>query len=121
MAAVTRAVQPVVICGGVGSRLWPLSRAGFSKQFLCLTGKASLFQDAVMRLMDLSGECVNAAAQELGALIRWQREGVDEKGYWQTPEGDKITVAVDPRYFRPTEVETLLGDPSKAKAKDYHE
>ena len=32
-------------------------------------------------------------------------------------EGDKLIVAVDPRYFRPTEVETLLGDPSKAKAK----
>ena len=60
---------------------------------------------------------VNAAAQELGMVIRWQGEGVDEKGYWQTPKGDKLIVAVDPRYFRPTEVETLLGDPSKAKAK----
>ena len=60
---------------------------------------------------------VNAAAQELGMAIRWEGEGVDEKGYWKTPEGDKLIVAVDPRYFRPTEVETLLGDPSKAKAK----
>jgi GDPmannose 4,6-dehydratase len=38
---------------------------------------------------------------------------VDEVGYW----GDKPLVKIDPRYFRPTEVETLLGDPSKAKAK----
>ena len=60
---------------------------------------------------------VNAAAQELGMVIRWEGEGVNEKGYWKTPEGDKLIVAVDPRYFRPTEVETLLGDPSKAKAK----
>lgn len=39
-------VRPVILCGGSGARLWPLSRSGFPKQFLCLTGKASLFQDA---------------------------------------------------------------------------
>jgi GDPmannose 4,6-dehydratase len=60
---------------------------------------------------------VNAAAQELGMKVRWEGEGVNEKGYWPTVEGDKPIVVVDPRYFRPTEVETLLGDPSKAKAK----
>ena len=60
---------------------------------------------------------VNAAAKELGMEIRWAGKGVEEKGYWQTSEGEKLIVAVDPRYFRPTEVETLLGDPSKAKAK----
>ncbi|CAM8649506.1 Gmd GDP-D-mannose dehydratase [Burkholderiales bacterium] len=60
---------------------------------------------------------VNAAAKELEIPIRWEGEGVNEKGYWKTPEGDKLIIAVDPRYFRPTEVETLLGDPSKAKAK----
>jgi GDPmannose 4,6-dehydratase len=57
---------------------------------------------------------VNAAATELGMVIRWEGEGVEEKGY--DPQG-KCIVAVDPRYFRPTEVETLLGDPAKAKAK----
>ena len=57
---------------------------------------------------------VNAAAKELGMQIRWEGQGVDEKGY--DPHG-KCIVAVDPRYFRPTEVETLLGDPSKAKSK----
>ena len=60
---------------------------------------------------------VNTAAKELGMEIRWEGQGVEEKGYWITPEGKKLIVAVDPRYFRPTEVETLLGDPSKAKAK----
>ena len=68
---------------------------------------------------------VNAAAAELGMKIRWQGSGVDEAGYL-TPsplagegrgEGDRIIVQVDPRYFRPTEVETLLGDPTKAKTK----
>lgn len=56
---------------------------------------------------------VNAAAAELGRSIRWEGSGVDEKGY--DTETGKCIVAVDPRYFRPTEVETLLGDASKAK------
>jgi GDPmannose 4,6-dehydratase len=56
---------------------------------------------------------VNAAAKELNMQITWQGAGVEEKGYWQ----DKCIVQVDARYFRPTEVETLLGDPSKAKQK----
>jgi GDPmannose 4,6-dehydratase len=57
---------------------------------------------------------VNAAADELGMKIRWEGTGVAEKGYNET--GNCI-IAVDARYFRPTEVETLLGDPSKAKNK----
>ena len=57
---------------------------------------------------------VNAAAKELGMAIRWEGQGVDEKGL---DANGKCIVAVDPRYFRPTEVETLLGDPSKAKNK----
>jgi len=55
---------------------------------------------------------VDAAANELDIKITWKGEGADEKGY--DDKGRNI-VAVDPRYFRPTEVETLLGDPSKAK------
>ncbi len=58
---------------------------------------------------------VNAAANELDIKIDWQGQGVKEKGFSQ--ETGKCIVAVDPRYFRPTEVETLLGDPSKAKNK----
>ena len=46
-------VQPVILCGGSGTRLWPLSRSGFPKQFLCLTGNESLFQLAVKRLAGL--------------------------------------------------------------------
>ena len=57
---------------------------------------------------------VNAAAGELGMKIRWEGQGVNEKGY---DTKGKCVVAVDARYFRPTEVETLLGDPSKAKSK----
>ena len=57
---------------------------------------------------------VNIAAKELGIAMRWEGEGLNEKGYDDT---GKCIVFVDPGYFRPTEVETLLGDPSKAKAK----
>jgi GDPmannose 4,6-dehydratase len=57
---------------------------------------------------------VEYAARELEMTIRWEGEGVAEKGF--DGQGNCI-VQVDPRYFRPTEVETLLGDPSKAKAK----
>lgn len=57
---------------------------------------------------------VDAAAKELKIIISWKGEGVDEKGYDIT---GRCIVAIDPRYFRPTEVETLLGDASKAKDK----
>lgn len=58
---------------------------------------------------------VNAAAKELGIEIRWQGTGIDEKGF--DAANGKCIVQVDPRYFRPTEVDTLLGDPTKAKYK----
>jgi len=47
-------ISPVVLCGGSGTRLWPLSRAGFPKQFLVLSGTTSLFQQAVERVNALS-------------------------------------------------------------------
>lgn len=54
-------VQPVILCGGSGTRLWPLSRAGFPKQFLCLTGADSLFQQAAKRLMGLVTDYIQVA------------------------------------------------------------
>lgn len=46
-------ICPVILAGGSGTRLWPLSRAGFPKQFLCLDGAHSLFQQTAMRLAGL--------------------------------------------------------------------
>lgn len=57
---------------------------------------------------------VDAAAKALDINITWDGEGVDETG---TDSDGNVIVRVDPRYFRPTEVETLLGDPTKAKEK----
>jgi len=52
-AAAKLTVQPVILCGGSGTRLWPLSRAGFPKQFLVLSGVNSLFQQAAERVNSL--------------------------------------------------------------------
>jgi GDPmannose 4,6-dehydratase len=64
---------------------------------------------------------VDTAANELGITLRWEGEGLDELGIVVDNSNDKgpkpgdVIVKVDPRYFRPTEVETLLCDPKKAK------
>lgn len=55
---------------------------------------------------------VNSAAAECGIHVEWRGEGEGEKGY---DDSDNCIVEVDPRYFRPTEVDSLLGDASKAK------
>ena len=67
---------------------------------------------------------VEFAAAELGVRLRWRGEGVQEQGVVSAVTGNDakckvgdVIVKVDPRYFRPTEVETLLGDPTKAKEK----
>ena len=79
---------------------------------------------------------INAAADELEMNIRWEGEGINEAGYWVKPAAANLKntpsplvgegmgrgeespiIRVDPRYFRPTEVETLLGDPTKARVK----
>ena len=65
------------------------------------------------------------SAQELGIGLRFEGKGVEEKAYVTSIQGGNapglkvcdVIVQIDPRYFRPTEVETLLGDPSKAKQK----
>ena len=58
-------------------------------------------------------EFVDTAAATLGMPLRWEGDGLDEKAYDQIT-GDCV-VEIDPRYFRPAEVETLLGDASKAR------
>jgi GDPmannose 4,6-dehydratase len=69
-------------------------------------------------------EFVRLAFAEIGIVIEFKGSGVDEKGYikscsdnnYALPNGKEV-LAIDPRYFRPTEVELLIGDPSKAKTK----
>jgi GDPmannose 4,6-dehydratase len=83
---------------------WLMLQQDNPEDFVIATGE----QHSVREFVDL-------AAAEVRIKIRWEGSGVDEKGY-DTASG-KCIVSVDARYFRPTEVETLLGDPTKAKEK----
>ena len=82
---------------------WLMLQQEVPKDFVIATGVQYSVRDFI-----------NAAAKEIDMQIRWDGEGVNEKGF--NAKG-KCIVAVDPSYFRPAEVETLLGDPSKAKTK----
>jgi GDPmannose 4,6-dehydratase len=85
---------------------WLMLQQQQPEDFVIATGKQFSVRDFV-----------EASAKELDMQIRWEGSGVSEKGYWRTSDGDRLIVSVDSRYFRPTEVETLLGDPSKAAEK----
>jgi GDPmannose 4,6-dehydratase len=92
---------------------WMMLQQDKPQDFVIATG----VQYSVRQFIDM-------AAKELGITLAFEGEGVDEKAVVTAVTGDKapavkpgdVLVQVDPRYFRPTEVETLLGDPSKAKA-----
>jgi len=68
-------------------------------------------------------QVIEWTATALCMQLRWEGEGVNEVGYWSPTKSSvpspqsSLVIRIDPRYFRPTEVETLLGDPSKAKQK----
>jgi GDPmannose 4,6-dehydratase len=81
-----------------------LQQQGSPEDFVIATGR----QESVRRFIELT-------ALELGwGAIEWQGQGTEEVGRRSTGE---VVVRIDPRYFRPAEVETLLGDPSKAHEK----
>jgi GDPmannose 4,6-dehydratase len=83
---------------------WLMLQTKEPEDFVIATGE----QHSVREFVELSG-------QHLGMRIEWRGKGVDEQGV--DAKTGKAIVKIDPRYFRPTEVDTLLGDPSKAKAK----
>jgi GDPmannose 4,6-dehydratase len=83
---------------------WLMLQQDQPEDFVIATGQQNSVRDFVV-----------AAASHLDISIRWEGQGVDEKGYDQ--KTGQCIVAVDPRYFRPAEVETLLGDPTKAREK----
>jgi GDPmannose 4,6-dehydratase len=83
---------------------WLMLQQKEAEDFVIATGK----QYSVRQFVERAGE-------RLGMRIEWRGKGVDEQGV--DAASGRTIIKVDPRYFRPTEVETLLGDPSKAKAK----
>ena len=82
---------------------WRMLQQDKPEDFVIATGQQYSVRDFIQR-----------CAEKLELNLTWQGSGVDEKAL--DPDGREV-VAVDPRYFRPTEVETLLGDPTKAKEK----
>ena len=92
--------------------MWLMLQHDVAEDFVIATGE----QHSVREFTEL-------AFKEAGIEIQWQGEGLKEVGIAKNlpchgdDSGDNVVVAIDPRYFRPAEVETLLGDPSKAKAK----
>jgi GDPmannose 4,6-dehydratase len=102
---------------------WMMLQQTEAEDFVIATGK----QYSVRQFIEWT-------AAELGMQLRWEGEGIHEKAFWLNPPavltlplgegrgegiplGARPIVSIDPRYFRPTEVETLLGDPTKAKQK----
>ncbi|MFN3594686.1 MAG: GDP-mannose 4,6-dehydratase [Thiobacillaceae bacterium] len=89
--------------------MWLMLQQETPEDFVIATGEQYSVRDFV-----------NAAAAELGMQIEWRGQGVEERGLWTNAPGagaERCIVQVDPRYFRPTEVDTLLGDPTKAREK----
>lgn len=93
---------------------WMMLQQDVADDFVIATGKQISVRDFI-----------KLSAAELGLTLRFEGDGLAEKAIVEAVSGDKapavsvgdVIVAVDPRYFRPAEVETLLGDPSKAKEK----
>ena len=83
--------------------MWLILQAEKPDDFVIATGVQHTVRDFTEK-----------AFKENGITIRWEGEGVDEKGY--DAETGKMLVCVNPKWFRPTDVVNLLGDPSKAKA-----
>jgi GDPmannose 4,6-dehydratase len=113
LARIKLGLQDCLYLGNLNAkRDWGHARDYVEMQWLMLQQKqAEDFVIATGRQYSVR-QFVDAAAREIGLKIQWKGEGADEKGI---DDKGRCIVAVDPRYFRPTEVETLLGDPTKAK------
>ena len=115
LARIKLGLQDCLYLGNLDSRRdWGHARDYVEAQWLIL--QQSEPDDFVIAtgVQNSVRDFVRIAAAELGIKIRWQGKGAEEKG---VDEAGNTVVAVDPRYFRPAEVETLLGDPSKARRK----
>ncbi|MEE4355992.1 MAG: GDP-mannose 4,6-dehydratase [Desulfococcaceae bacterium] len=84
--------------------MWRMLQQEKADDFVIATGEAHSVR-----------EFTEKAFQEIGITVRWEGAGTDEVG--KDSESGKVLVRIDPRYFRPTEVDFLLGDPAKAKEK----
>ncbi len=113
VAAINAGTQDTLYLGNLDARrdwghareyvrgMWLMMQQDTAEDYVLATGETTLVRDFVTH-----------AFAQVGLEIEWTGKGVDEKGLCR--KTGKTLVAVDPRYFRPTEVELLIGDPSKA-------
>ena len=116
VAAIEKGLQKTVYLGNLDAqRDWGHARDFVEGMWLML--QQSEADDYVLATGEMHSvrEFVEIAFAEVGRTVVWKGKGVDEVGYDATTNAPLIKI--DPRYFRPTEVELLLGDPSKARAK----
>jgi GDPmannose 4,6-dehydratase len=116
LARISLGLQDCLYLGNLDSlRDWGHARDFVRAQWLMLQQQQA--EDFVIATGEQHSvrDFVAAAGAELGMKIEWRGQGEGEQGIDQAT--GKVVVKVDPRYFRPTEVETLLGDPAKAKQK----
>jgi mannose-1-phosphate guanylyltransferase/mannose-6-phosphate isomerase len=73
-------IFPVILCGGSGERLWPLSRKSYPKQFLELVGDGSLFQQSASRITCESGNPIIVTNDDYRFIVRQQLQEVGIKG-----------------------------------------
>ncbi len=126
LANIAQGLEPCLYMGNIDAlRDWGHAKDYVRMQWMMLQ------QDAPDDFVIATGvqysvrQFIEWTAAELGIKIRFEGQGVDEIGIVEAIEGDDapalsvgdVILRIDPRYFRPAEVETLLGDPSKAKAK----
>jgi GDPmannose 4,6-dehydratase len=116
LARIKTGLQEMIYVGNLDARrdwghardyvrmMWMMLQQPAPEDYVIATGR----QHSVRDLIEL-------AAAQIGIRLRWEGQGIDERGF-DVATGRPV-VAVDPRYFRPTEVDTLLGDPSKARHK----
>jgi GDPmannose 4,6-dehydratase len=113
LARISLGLQEALYVGNLNAkRDWGHARDYVEMQWLVLQQPAP--DDYVIATGEQHSvrEFIERAASELSITVNWKGHGVEEKGY---DEGGRCIVAVDKRYFRPTEVDSLLGDPSKAR------
>ena len=114
LARIKLGLQECLYLGNLNARRdWGHARDFVEAQWLMLQQK--LPEDFVIATGEQHSvrDFVEAAAQALGMRVTWKGHGVEEHGI--DADSDKVIVRVDPRYFRPAEVETLLGDATKAR------
>jgi GDPmannose 4,6-dehydratase len=114
LARISKGLQKKLYIGNLDARRdWGHARDYIEMQWLMLQ------QDQADDYVISTGkqhsvrEFIELAAKEVGISIRWEGRGLEEEGI--DAESGEVIVCIDPRYFRPTEVETLLGDSSKAR------